>query len=297
MRATRTQLSPIFGIYSDPNAQVPSLLQGTIARGQPTSWGTTAGDGVKHEIWAVTEPDAVAALREAIQGRDVFIADGHHRYNTALTYQQELAAAHGGQLPPDHPANWCMFVLIAMQDPGMIVLPTHRVLGGMSDFSLRRLEMASGEALKVTPFDGDLAGLEKALPRHGPHAMGLFAPHDETPLAIVTTTSADPLAATHADKSRAWRQLDVAVVQHLIVEQICEPAFCSAGSGIKWKFPHSLEQLERDTRDPDFQVGLIVQSTPLESVRLVSEAGELMPQKSTFFYPKLVTGMVMNPLE
>jgi uncharacterized protein (DUF1015 family) len=298
MRATRAQLSPIFGLHSDPTNQMQALLTGVIERGRPALRGTTAGDGVLHEAWAVDDAAAIKPFTDAFAGADIFIADGHHRYTTALNYRQGLIDRQG-PLPADHPANFCLFVLVAMQDPGMIVLPTHRVLGGMSGFTWEKFVAAARGKLKITPFAGDdLAALEAALPAAGPHAVGLYCPsHTAGPLAIATTVERDPLRAAHAARSEAWRQLDVAIVQHLYVEEVCQPALCAEGEAVQWKFPHTLEEFRRDTTSAGFQLGLLVQPTPLESVRLVSEAGELMPQKSTFFYPKLATGLVINPLE
>src|SRR5690606_1026880 len=163
------------------------------------------------------------------------------------------------------------------------------------DFSMAKFAAAAASTVNIIPFTGDLAALEAALPQHGPHAMGLVAPGDNPELAILTTTDPDPLKTMFPNQSEAWRQLDVAVLQHLIVEQICEPAIAQ-GKRVTWKFHHELEQLRKDLAGGDYQLGVIVQPTPLESVRLVSEAGELMPQKSTFFYPKLATGLVMNPV-
>lgn len=299
MRATRAQLSPIFGLHSDPANRVHALLTRVIGAAKPTFRGTTAGDGVLHEAWAVEGAAAQKPFLDAFAGADIFIADGHHRYTTALNYRQSLIDAAGGKLPPDHPANFCFFVLVAMQDPGMIVLPTHRVLGGMSGFTWDKFVAASRGRLNIAPFAGnDLGKLEAALPPAGPHAIGLFCPSNEaSPLAIATTVDRDPLRAGHAGQSEAWRQLDVAIVQHVYVEGICQPALCAAGEAVQWKFPHTLEEFRRDTTSAGFQLGLLVQPTPLESVRLVSQAGELMPQKSTFFYPKLATGLVINPLE
>src|SRR5690606_16371915 len=116
-----------------------------------------------------------------------------------------------------------------------------------------------------------------ALPSHGPHAIGIYSPSDASaPLAILTTTEADPLATLFPNQSEAWRQLDVAIVQHLIVEKICEPKLCEGGKKINWKFPHSLEEVLENTAAQGYQVAVIVQPTPLESVRLVSQANELM---------------------
>lgn len=302
MKATSVQLSPIFGLHSDPQNHVHALLTQTIEAGKPTFTGTTSNDNVLHEAWAITDAATIAKFTQTLAGADVFIADGHHRYNTALNYRQFLTDTQG-ELPANHPANFCMFVLIAMQDPGMIVLPTHRVLGGMLKFDFKSLLAESEGSIKLTPFPGtgtmdDLAKLEAALPSHGPHAIGVYSPADQpTPLAILTTTSADPLAKIAPNQSEAWRQLDVAVLQHLIVEKICEPKLCEGGKKIDWKFPHSLEETKEITESKGYQVAMIVQPTPLESVRLVSQANELMPQKSTFFYPKLATGMAINPLK
>ncbi|MCX5662538.1 MAG: DUF1015 domain-containing protein [Planctomycetota bacterium] len=301
MRATKAQLSPIFGLHSDPSNRVHALLTKVIESRPADLAGTTSGDGVSHEGWVIETPAEQKPFLDHFAGADIFIADGHHRYTTALNYRGALAAA--GPLAPDHPANFCLFVLVAMQDPGMIVLPTHRVLGSMAEFTLAKFTAAAAGKLKITPFAGkgspnDLAALEAALPKAGPHAIGLFCPSNPAgPLAIATTVAVDPLAATHAKQSPAWRQLDVAIVQHLIVEGICQPTFCPQGAAVSWKFPHTLAEFERDTTTPGYQLGLLLQPTPLESVRLVSQAGELMPQKSTFFYPKLATGMIVNPLE
>lgn len=300
MCATRAQLSPIFGLYWDPDTHVHTLLRGVIDNGPATLYGQTDNDGVHHELWTVNDADQIAQFSHALAGLDVFIADGHHRYTTAMNYRQRLIDA--GQLSAtasDHPANFCLFMLVAMQDPGMIILPTHRVLGGMTGFTLEKLAHAAEGRLTITPFAGDdLAALEAALGRAGPHAMGLYDRAQSQPrLAIATTVEADPLAESHSHQSRAWRQLDVAILQHLIVEGICQRRFCPRDGQVTWKFPHSLAQLKADAEQDSFQLGMVMQPTPLESVRQVSEAGELMPQKSTFFYPKLATGLVIHPLE
>ena len=294
MRATRAQLSPIFGLYHDPDGRTNQLLLQIAQGADPMMHGTTANDGVLHELWSAATH--TQQLSEAMADRDVFIADGHHRYNTAVNYLNEMGATAAG---PDHPARFCLFVLVSMQDPGMIVLPTHRALGGMANFNFERFVGAASPGLRVSPFDGsDLAALESALPGAGPHAMGLVHRQDgQRQLSIATTAHEDPLAGQFADRSLSWRQLDVAIVQHLIVEQVCEPSFCAPGKPVKWRFPHSLDQLDRQLDGDDCQLGLVMQATPLDAVRQVSQAGELMPQKSTFFYPKLATGLVINPVD
>jgi uncharacterized protein (DUF1015 family) len=298
MRATRAQLSPIFGLYSDPDMAIGKLLAAVIDSAVPTFTGKTRDDGVLHEAWAVDDAQRVASFQQAIQNKDLFIADGHHRYNTALNHFNELTA----QGKPVGNAAYCLFVMISMQDPGMIVLPTHRVLGNMPGFNMEAFKKAAEGKLDITALPGagkDPALLEKALAESDhPHAIGLYDPSNpDAPLAMATTVDHDPLKATHADKSDAWRQLDVAIVQHLVVEQVCQPNFVKPGKSVTWKFPHEISQLKELADTSDYQLGLVLRATPLDSVRKVSEAGELMPQKSTFFYPKLATGLVVNPLD
>lgn len=293
-KATRTQLSPIFGIYSDADREISEKLRQVAATSPPALRGTTSHDTVRHEIWDAA--DHIEPLTTILSNKNVYIADGHHRYNTALNYQRHLIEAQG-PLSPDHPANFCMFVLVAMQDPGMVVRPTHRVLGNMDAFEFEALTAAAAGHLQIDPFNGDLPALEAALDSAGDHAFGLcHMSCGRRTLAVATTVQADPLATSHAGQSEAWRQLDVAILQHLVVEQICEPNFCAASSHVTWRFPHELEALNSWTKSDDFQLGIVMQATPLDAVRRVSEAGELMPQKSTFFYPKVATGFLLNPL-
>ena len=296
MRATAAQLSPIFGLYGDsPGGELP--LAEIIDAGEPTFCGTTDHDQVRHAIWAIDQPRQVDSFVRALAGVDVFIADGHHRYSTAMMYRQALIDA-GGPLPADHPAHGCLFVLVSMRDPGMIVLPTHRVLGGMAEFTFDRFVRAAQGRLDIRPFAGtDLAALERRLPSAGPHAVGFYNPAaPANPLATATCVEADPLATTHGNRSKAWRALDVAIVQHLLVEQICQPAFCPPSTAVRWKFPHTLAELKDEADASDSQLGVIMQATPLESIGPICQANELMPQKSTFFFPKLATGLIVNPL-
>lgn len=288
MKATQAQLSPIFGLFADEAGNVQPLLDKVADAGSPTFMATTPTDGVFHEVWVIEDAQEIAAFQAALDPCDTFIADGHHRYGTALNYREAM-----GAFPEGHSGNQCLFVLVALTDPGCIVLPTHRVLGGMKDYSFEKFASASAGKLVIKPFQGTLAELEAALPDAGSHAMGLYDP--KAGLFIATTVDSDPLKATHNNMSDAWRQLDVAVLQHLIVEGICEPTFCEGGQ-VTWKFPHSLDEAKQITDTDSFDLGVIMQATPIESIGAVCSKGELMPQKSTFFYPKLATGLAINPV-
>jgi uncharacterized protein (DUF1015 family) len=306
MKATRAQLSPIFGLFQDAAGKATRLLHTIMAAGQP-SMTADIGDGVRHEVWTVIDPDVISLYQLALQREDIFIADGHHRYNTALNYLRALEAA--GPLPEGHPARLTMMVLVGMSDPGLVIWPTHRVLGGMQAYSFDAFRSAAADLLDIRPAGGALDDLEPAMESAAKigskNVLGLYD-FASRACFIATLKRPDPLKARFPGKPAEWRTLDVALIQHAIVEDICQPRL-SAGDPVKWAFPHTIEEVKHIGQGAETgagggkgftpQLALIVRPTPLDSVRAVSRANELMPQKSTFFYPKLATGLWVNPLE
>lgn len=304
MKATRTQLSPIFGLYADASGRGTETVRAVMARG-PADLTADLGDNVRHEVWTVQDPATIAAYAAALAGEDIFIADGHHRYNTAVNYLQWLQSQ--GDVPASHPARRTMFVMVGMSDPGLYIGPTHRVLGGMKHYSIDRFIDAAKGMLEIRPAAADPAALEAEMQRAaGGKPSGVLGLVDfATGRCFVATPSQpDPLAARFPDKPRAWRELDVALVQHLVVEGICRPAL-NDNADVKWAFPHSMAEVLDIGRGRETgagggggfaQLAVIVRPTPIDAVREISRANELMPQKSTFFFPKLATGLFIHPL-
>lgn len=305
MRATQAQLSPIFGLHADERGMAVQLLRSLVSS-RPPDLTARMNDEVLHEIWTVQDPQHIAAYADALAGQDVFIADGHHRYTTALNYLRGLEAA--GNLPPDHPARRCMAVLVGMSDPGLVIGPTHRVLGGMESYSIDKFLHALTPHAQVTEGPTHLIEIERAMAdaaakADGRNVLGLIDFRTHTSF-VATLRDPDPLAADCPDKPREWRTLDVAIIQHLIVRRLCEPVLNNARP-VTWAFPHSVDEVldigkGRETGAGGgsgfAQLAIIVRPTPLDAVRAVSKANQLMPQKSTFFYPKLATGLFINPV-
>ncbi|MEK6703133.1 MAG: DUF1015 domain-containing protein [Planctomycetota bacterium] len=310
MKATAAQLSPIFGLHQDDKGVAASFIRNITGLRQPDMTARMDFDNVLHEVWTVDDPEKIAAYAAALAGEDVFIADGHHRYNTALNYLSALEAQH--KLPPNHPARRCMFVLVSMSDPGLVIGPTHRVLGGMKDYTIDAFLLASRGLLRTVPGPANVRDIEQAMAADAPTAMdgnsgNVFGVIDfkSGKSFVATLTRPDPLAPFFPGKPKAWRELDVAIIQHAIVERVCQPVL-NAGQPVKWAFPHSVDEVLEIGKGLETgagggsgfaQLAIIVRPTPLASVRSVSRANELMPQKSTFFYPKLATGLFLNGLE
>jgi len=287
---TRVQLSPIFGFFNDADGRVAKLLAAQTAR-PADAYGML--DDVRQDIWAVSDSSTVAELTEALAKEPAFIADGHHRYTTAMNYRDELLAA--GEIDADHEANFVLFALVARDDPGLLVLPTHRVVSGLAEtFSLDAL-MAAAEAFEFKKTDAASADFRDAdafLKDFGPTAMGLIA-GDGSDLWIATLTDPAAMAAAAGEHSEPWRKLDVAILQTLIMDRALA----------KWKTDDTFvdytpdgDAARRAVTSGKAQLSLLLQSTPVAAVQEVALAGDVMPHKSTYFYPKLATGMVLKPL-
>ncbi|MFP4353805.1 MAG: DUF1015 domain-containing protein [Phycisphaerae bacterium] len=285
---TRTQLSSIFGFYDDPDRAVANILAGQVDR-QPDASGML--HGVKEELWAITDRASIDGIRQALAAKPVYIADGHHRYTTAMNYRDALAAA--GSIDREHPANFVMFTLVAREDPGLLVLPTHRLVRGLIEpFSMQWLAEQMGPTFTMQPIDppDDLADMDAILAPHGPGTMGLMSKEGFWTLKL---TDPDAMAAAAPDQPQPWRKLDVAVLHTLILEKILAPA---EGADFEVSYTPDGNQAAKALADGWAQVAFCLQGTPLAAVEAVADAGASMPHKSTYFYPKLATGLVLKPL-
>ena len=288
--ATGAQLSPVFSVFDDPDAAVVSMLSPWFD-GKPADLEAhTEHDDVLHRCWIVDDEDVLKKLETWFAERPAFIADGHHRYTTALKFHEdhpEMPAAEKG-----------LMVLVAAQDPGMIVKAYHRVVTGLQNFSIDALQKACDELggvklEKTTHGVGGLPAFFDELPKFGFHAMGLFDPETKGTYAL-SYADPDPLASSHASRPNVWRELDVAVLQHHLVEHVLMPRF--GGEDIEVKYTAELPDLVSMSGEAPGRLGVIMQPTPLKSVMDVARADDVMPAKSTFFFPKLASGLVIHPV-
>ncbi|HSV73241.1 MAG TPA: DUF1015 domain-containing protein [Chthonomonadales bacterium] len=285
MRATSANTEPIYGLYEDDGA-IDALREAAGARGPDLS----VQDGEeRHQVWRVTDPSARAAFAESLRDRRVWIADGHHRYETALAYCAERAAAGRG-------CGACasiLAVLVPFGDPGIVILPTHRMVRSVAPQTLVDLPNLLGRWFAVERVDGEPWPL---VLRKGGHerSIGMVTRDGAFLLTLRDTEAMD---AEAADKPPVWRRLCVAVLQRLVLERTLGiPASAIATTphiGYTRDHTEALGAVHRGDWDVAFLLGL----PDAADVRDVSAAGERMPPKSTYFYPKLLSGLLLRRLE
>jgi uncharacterized protein (DUF1015 family) len=281
-RATEANLSPIFSLFDDPDQAATTALE-RITKTHP--WGqATDEDGTVNRVWRITDPGSIAEITGATKPAELLIADGHHRYETARVYAEEI----GGE----GPQRYVLMCLVALEDPGLTVFPTHRLLSDLRPDQHETLANALRSNFEIEKLDStaDLA------PAYGqPVSFGYIDAHFRQPFRL---TLKDPAIADKAlsDHAEPYRRLDTAVLEALILKGALnmsdEDIDHMAGLDYARDFDHALELVESGARDAAF----FLAPTPIDEVRAVAAAGESMPPKSTYFFPKVPTGLLFNPL-
>lgn len=293
MQATGAQLSPVFGLFMDPRDEIMKKVFGAIS--QPMCEAML--DGVRNRMWEIIDGELEDHLLMDFKNKKVYIADGHHRYTTALHYQKLAEQKNGGPLPPDHPANYCMFVLVNGEDPGLLILPTHRLVGGLKNWSVQAfLKLIEPDfEITATPFGPELVDdLAQTLTGYGPNSIGVYDGATKR-VFVIRLKNDRVMKALEPEKSEAWRSLDVAILQRAIFDNVIAHAFTDGSEPTRGYTADENEVAPRIDRG-EYQVGFLLQPTPIRALAELGKAGEVMPQKSTYFFPKLATGMVINPL-
>lgn len=294
LRACTANLSPIMALYDDPKKAINKILSKTLKGASMAD--CTDDQGERHTLWAITDPETVAKLTATFAPSKLYIADGHHRYETALAYREEVRESQRG-LAPNDAANFVMMALVATNDPGLVVLPTHRLIRGVTTAQLTNLPKALAAYWTV-----------EALPKQSGTALIAAlaaAGQDGTVAAVVATmqqqwllrrtpASAARLATT--GEAAAWQNLDVAAVHELIVDEALGIPRDAISTSDQISYTRDAEHALAALTKGEAQVAILLNPTRPEQVRDVASVGGRMPQKSTYFYPKLITGLVINPL-
>jgi uncharacterized protein (DUF1015 family) len=286
-RATKANISPIFSLFSDPaNAAWAALEPATTQ----APWGeVTDADGTVHRLWRVADVDAIAAVQAATKDAELLIADGHHRYETMQAYAEEVEAEG---TPPNDEHRYILMCLVALEDPGLTVFPTHRLVNGLDEQRRQALDEALARDFEMREALGDDVAPE---PGGGPLELGYASSRDERcyRLTLKDQAIADAALSGH---SAAYRRLDTGVLETLLLKGALGLSDDDISHFNGLFYARDTAEALRVVRTGEYEAAFLMRPTPVEQVREVAADGENMPPKSTFFFPKLLTGLLFNPL-
>jgi uncharacterized protein (DUF1015 family) len=290
MMTTQANLSPIFGLYPDEGRAIQSTVDAAVERSLPTE--ATDHLGVVNRVWPIYSPAVIRPVIEQFGDKPIFIADGHHRYETALRYRDDLAAA--GKLTPDHPANFVLMALVSMRDPGLIILPTHRLVQGYPGVTATQLRD------KLAPtFNVEVIGQGKEAARKvwdqldledSQDLLGFGTTTDDTWL-LARLDDPDVMEQLVPQPSDDWRALAVSRLHVLVLGKLL---VTSGNPSVR--YVHLLDEVLANVKERGCDLACLVPPVSIQHVTAIAGRLEKMPPKSTYFYPKLLTGLVFHSL-
>ncbi len=288
MKATNCNFSQIYSLYMDPQHEITAQLD-KLSADTPVN-ELTDTDQVTHRLWIVTDEQEISTICQAFADKKLYIADGHHRYETALNYRNYCREnGIGGES-----RDYVMMMLVDMEHPGLLVLPTHRLVRDLPHFDKAELLEGCRAYFDISE-EPDIAAAEEklaALYEKGEKAFAFYCGGDSYSLMVLKDKNAT--ASLLPDKSDALRGLDVTVLHTLVLEKVFGIDAENMAKQINLTYVKQFDDAIAAVQDRKAQCAFILNPTRVTEIRDVAAAGEKMPQKSTYFYPKLITGLVMN---
>ena len=290
-KATGFNLSPIFGLYPDPDGTVQRTIESGLRDRTPLI--ATDHLGVENKLWVVTDQETHTLIGGLMAAKSIFIADGHHRYETGLKYRDDLVES-GQSTGHDDPSNFCMMMLVGMSDPGLLILPTHRLFYSMSGLTADRLAAMLQAEFEVQRTGAGEAGARaawEAIEAEGDQdvlGFGTVADGNWLLARLRSDATMDQLAPEHSPE---WRNLGVSVLHVLVLKEMLDPLGFA-----QCRYVHLLREVLDDVAARGCDLACLVPPARMNHVEGIASNLETMPPKSTYFYPKLLTGLVLNPL-
>ena len=291
-RATNFNLSPVFGLYPDDDGEVFAKIEPLIRKAPPQ----VANDhlGVTNRLWVITDQHTISAVIGFMGPKPVFIADGHHRYETGLNYLAEQVEA-GNVADNESAPNFCLMMLVGMSDPGLIILPTHRLISGLGNVTTEQLKVALQDHFDIVDtFGTDAAAAWETMEMDGEQnvlGFGSVADGNWFVARLRDPAIMDELAP---DQSKDWRGLGVSILHKLVIDRIIREKI---GGEPVCKYVHLMKEVTDAVAAKECQIAILVPPATMNHVETIAGNFEKMPPKSTYFYPKLLSGLVYNSLK
>jgi len=284
MRACATNFSPLLGLHEDLGQKVSKLLASQAGR-KPVIDFSEAGE--THKLWVANEPEFVQRVTHFLASKPIYIADGHHRYETALAYRDEKRQEN----PPgtgDQAFNFVMITLVSFSDPGLVVLPVHRLIRNLSPEALSqfRSNLETFFELESVPLD------ETGLPEIRGATTKVLGLETGSVIALKLRQPSSIREIMPQEHSEVYKRLDISIVQHLVIDNLIA---LDKNSSVTYN-PDMLEA-RRLVESGEYQLAFLLNPISVTTIKAIADANDKMPGKSTYFYPKLPTGLVINSLE
>jgi uncharacterized protein (DUF1015 family) len=293
-RATGMNLSPIFGLYPDPDNQVQQALDAAVGRALPIE--ATDHLGVVNRLWPVTDQHAVSTITGLMGPKPIFIADGHHRYETALRYLEERREA-GEARDAEAAAHFVLMMLVSMNDPGLVILPTHRLVFNMPALAGDELRNMLGANFAMEMIGRGEQGARDAwemIEADGSQELLGFGTVADGVWQVARFRSPETMAQLAGEHSSDWRGLAVSILHVLVLGELIPKRF---GVQPACSYVHLLREVNAAVSARECQLAVLVPPATMQNVEEIAGNLEKMPPKSTYFYPKLLSGLVFNPLK
>ena len=297
-RATAADFGLVFMLYDDEKKLADGIIEQAAGR-QPLI-DFVDEQGVRHRLFAITAQKDIETIAEVMSDKSCIIADGHHRYTTGLTYSKENG---------NPAAKYQMLAFANMHQDGLIVLATHRLVGNLENFSMEKLIESLGERFLITKFEFDSAGTKDSAEQkmlklmHAEHdkdecAFGIYGADNAFYVAVLKDKRT--MDSIVPDMSQAWKTLDVSILHKLILEELLgiDQEKLAEGENLQYvkdtpnAIADSIAQVDAGRK----QAAFFMNPVKMQQLKMVTHAGERMPQKSTYFYPKVYTGLTINKL-
>lgn len=311
MSACRASFSAIMSFYTDPELYITNVFKQKIDKRKPDIFFNDE-NGETHSIWVINDHSAIIQVKNFMADRQIFIADGHHRYETSLKYKQEQDYQNISRTSKlvDAPYNYVMMMLINLYDPGLVILPTHRLVKNIADtvleelpdqlekyFTLEKFHL-SPETDNVDEFISELAirGTDPSGGQLHRHGFGVYFGQGNLYISMLKNENSLKKIMP-ADKSPAWQSLDVSVLHSLVFEKYLGINLDMRARGEHITYTRDVKESMLAVDRGEYQLAFFLNPTLAEEVTKVAANSEKMPQKSTYFYPKLISGLVISSLE
>jgi len=294
LRATRVHYEQLFLLYED-SGEIESQL--APARHTQPTIDVTDEYGVVHRVWQISDPNAIASLRQRMRDKRLVIADGHHRYETALNFRNESRSAVGPNADPQAPYEFVMMTFVNMNDAGLLILPTHRVVHSLASFSAEEFRTAAGAVFTVEEIDGGLDATKATslLQERGRDRTALLAVAASRAFLLHSPKAA--AAPLFAGLSARQQALDVVQLHKCLLEGVLKLSEESIRNQQNLTYVRDAAEALAQVRSGAANVAFLMNPCRVGQVRDVAFAGEVMPQKSTDFYPKLLSGLAAYALD